>query len=79
MTALEAKKAEITARLAKLKGGNVKPITVEEKEKIAKEWKKWKRCAGERKRIRKEVWAMIVGGVGKEKAESVKEELGFDS
>ena len=74
----EQEKAEMTARLAKLKGGNLKPVSVDEREKINGDHRKWSKTAGARKKIRKELWADICGLLPTDKVEETKESLGLE-
>lgn len=53
---LEREKKEILARLGPLRAGNVKPVLAEEKEAVQKEWRKWSKKAGVRKKICMELW-----------------------
>ena len=77
--ALELKKGELTARLAKLQGGNLKPVNAEEREQANREHKKWARCAGNRKKIRLEMWKTVEGIVdNKSAAAELKEALDMD-
>ncbi|KAI7247553.1 hypothetical protein KC335_g18862, partial [Hortaea werneckii] len=57
--ALRQEEADLSARLATLKNGSTKPISVEEREQINSEHRKWSRTAAARKKIRKELWAEI--------------------
>ena len=68
------------ARLAKLKDGNVKPITPEEREKVAIEHKKWQQSVTARRKIRAEMWKIIADIVAEpEKLAELKESLGLES
>lgn len=78
VTALEEQKTELGARLAKLKSGSVKPVSLEEREKVGAEWRKWKKTADARKKIRLEMWKEIEGAIEKEKVAETKEELGLE-
>lgn len=79
VTALEQQQAEMSARLEKLQGGSVQPMSAEQREKISKDWKTWQKTANARKNIRKELWETIVTIVGeKEKIAETKEELGLE-
>lgn len=78
VTLVEEQKTEMTARLAKLKGGNVKAVSLEEREKVGAEFRKWQRAAGARKKIRVELWKEIEGHVEREKIADTKEELGLE-
>lgn len=75
---LEQEKAEIAARLAKLKSGNLKPVSIEEREKINADHRKWQRTAVARKKIRKDLWAEIVDKLDKDKIDETREELDLD-
>jgi 26S proteasome regulatory subunit (ATPase 3-interacting protein) len=78
VTSLEEQKAEMTARLAKLKGGDVKPVSLEERETVGGEHRKWQMAANARKKIRTELWKEIEGWIEKEKVADTKEELGLE-
>ena len=78
VTALEQQKAELTARLAKLESGTVKPVSLEEREKVSTEHRKWQKTAAARKKIRMELWKEIEGQLDKEKAAETKEDLGLE-
>lgn len=75
VTALELKKAEQVVRLAKLQGGSLKPVSAEEREQVNREHKKWAKCAGNRKKIRLELWGIIEGMMEKGAAADLKESL----
>ena len=78
VTALDKEKAELGARLAKLTSGSVKPVSLEEREKVNVEYKKWKKTAEGRKKIRFDMWKEIEGNIEKEKVGEVKERLGLE-
>ena len=78
VSTLEQQKTELNVRLAKLKSGNVKPVSLEEREKVNSEHRKWQKTANARKRIRLEVWKEIEGALDKEKVAETKEELGLE-
>ena len=78
VTALEKQKAEMTARLAKLQDGNVKPVSLEEREKVNAEHRKWQKTADARRKIRTELWKEIEGVIEKDKIEDTKEALGLE-
>ncbi|KAI7488095.1 hypothetical protein KC357_g2448 [Hortaea werneckii] len=75
---LRQEEADLSARLATLQNGRTKPISVEEREQINSEHRKWSRTAAVRKKIRKEMWAEIESHLGKEKAAETKEVLGLE-
>lgn len=76
--ALEEQKTGLEARLEKLKGGGLKPMSAEEREKVNMEYKRWMKCAGNRRKIRAEMWKMIAGEKTKSEAADLKEELGLE-
>ena len=78
VTSLEEQKAEMMARLAKLKGGKLKPVSLEEREKVGGEHWKWQKAANARKKIRMELWKEIEPHVEKDKVADIKEELGLE-
>ena len=75
---LEMEKADLSARLAKLKSGNIKPIRAEERDKVNAEHRKWQKCANARRKIRKDMWDEIAGILPKDKWAETKEELGLE-
>lgn len=80
VAALQEEKEEMSLRLAKLKNGNAKPITPEEREKVATEHNKWKQSVNSRRKIRTEMWKTIADVVhDPEKLAEVKEGLGLES
>lgn len=60
VASMEEEKAEITARLERLRSGSVKPVSVEEKEKVDRELKLCERVVLSRKRIVKEMWGGVL-------------------
>ena len=76
--ALEQQKTGMEERLAKLKGGTLKPISLEEREKTKSEHRIWQKIAGARKKIRTEMWTMIAENVERDKVEETKEGLGLE-
>ncbi|KAK4549081.1 hypothetical protein LTR36_007537 [Oleoguttula mirabilis] len=78
VASLEQEKAELVARLAKLKGGNLKPVSLDEREKVNAAHRKWQRAAAARKKIRHELWQVIAGQIEKDKIEETKEVLGLE-
>ncbi len=78
IAALEHNKAEMVARLSDLTSGDLKPVSVEKRERIFAEHRMWQRAAAARKRIRGELWGVIKGVVEKEKWEETREELGLE-
>jgi 26S proteasome regulatory subunit (ATPase 3-interacting protein) len=80
VASLQQQKEEMSARLAKLKDGNVKPITPEEREKVAVEHNKWKHSVNARRKIRAEMWKTIVDIIPEpDKLAEVKESLCLES
>ncbi|KAM0717540.1 hypothetical protein Q7P37_007392 [Cladosporium fusiforme] len=77
---LQYEKEAMCARLAKLKDGDVKPITPEERARVNAEHEKWQGCIGSRRKIRLEMWKMIEELISdKEKAAETKERLGLEA
>jgi 26S proteasome regulatory subunit (ATPase 3-interacting protein) len=76
--AMQQEKTEMEARLAKLRSGNLKPISAEEKGKIDLEHRRAAKAAKNRAKIRKELWEEAKGFIEKEKWEEVKEDLGLE-
>lgn len=80
VAALQQEKEAMSARLAKLQDGDVKPITAEERAKVDSEHRKWRACVGSRRKIRLEMWRMIEDLIAdKEKAAETKERLGLEA
>lgn len=79
VSALREEKEAMVARLAKLKDGNVKPITPEERDKVAAEHNKWRLCVNARRKIRSDMWKLIADFVEPEKLAETKEKLGLES
>lgn len=77
VASLEEQKAEMTARLAKLKGGNVKAVSLEEREEVNAKHRKFQKAANARKEIRMAMWKTIEDNIEKEKIEETKEGLGL--
>ncbi|PPJ54690.1 hypothetical protein CBER1_06013 [Cercospora berteroae] len=75
---LEKEKVELQERLAKLKSGNVKPVDPEIKAQIVAARKKWAKIVANRKKIRKELWGMILDATDKDKVAERKEEVGIE-
>jgi 26S proteasome regulatory subunit (ATPase 3-interacting protein) len=80
VASLQQQKEEMSARLAMLKNGNVKPITAEERERVNAEHGKWKQSVNARRKIRAEMWKTIADIVPEpEKLAEVQESLGLES
>ncbi|KAK8197044.1 Tat binding protein 1-interacting protein-domain-containing protein [Phyllosticta capitalensis] len=76
---LEQEVQETEERLAGLRGGEVVPVSAEEREALDAQLRKFKRAEKARKKIVKEMWATIVDGVGdKEALAELRERLGLD-
>lgn len=78
VASLEEQRAGMKARLAELQGGNFKPVSAEEHEKVNEAHRKWERTAAARKKIRTELWKEIASHVEKDKLEETKEQLGLE-
>jgi 26S proteasome regulatory subunit (ATPase 3-interacting protein) len=79
VVALQQQKEEMCERLAKLKNGNVKPITLAERDKVTAEYNKWQRSLAARRKIRAEMWKVIADvNPDPEKLSDVKESLGLE-
>ena len=78
MASLQAQKAEMIAHLAKLKGGSVKPVSLEGREKVNAEHRQWQKAANARKKIRTGVWKEIEANVEKSKVKETKEDSGWE-
>jgi 26S proteasome regulatory subunit (ATPase 3-interacting protein) len=76
--ALEQRKAEMEARLTKLRSGSMKPVSAEDREKIDVEHRRAAKAAKNRAKIRLELWAEAKGILEKGKWEEMKEELGLE-
>ena len=80
VAALQQEKEEMSERLTKLKNGNVKPITTEERDKVAVDYNKWKQILTARRKIRAEMWKTIADvNPEPEKLGDVKESLGLEN
>ena len=68
---LETEKTELLARLALLRKGDVKPVSIEQKAEVNHLWGLWKRKADGRKMIAMELWAIGTDNLpdGKTKAD----------
>lgn len=75
---LEQEQVELQERLAKLKSGNVKPVDPERKAQIVAARKKWAKIVANRKKIRKELWGMILDATEKDQVAERKEEVGIE-
>ncbi|WPH04123.1 Hypothetical protein R9X50_00700800 [Acrodontium crateriforme] len=75
---LERNQNEMEARFQILQKGDLKPISIEEREKVNAEHRKWQRTANARMKIRNEMWKEIVSNIEKGQVEETKEELGLD-
>ncbi|KAL2045568.1 hypothetical protein N7G274_001996 [Stereocaulon virgatum] len=79
VTVLEREKKDILGRLGPLKTGNVKPVLPEEKIKVDKEFSRWEKIAGKRKKICLELWAMCTEQMEEGKTrEELWEEWGLE-
>jgi len=77
---LQQQKEEMNGRLTKLKNGNIKPITPEERDKVAAEYTNWQKSLAARRKIRAEMWKIIADvNPDPEKLGDVKESLGLES
>ncbi|KAK5129775.1 hypothetical protein LTR08_002841 [Meristemomyces frigidus] len=75
---LGQERAEVSGRLAKLKSGNLKPVGIEEREKVNVDHRRWQKAARARKKIRHEMWEEIAAGHEKKEHADLKEELGLE-
>lgn len=79
VAALEHEKAEMIARLTKLKSGSVQPVNTEERDKVNSEHRKLQKTAGARKKIRNELWRAIKDALSsKEELEELREQWELD-
>lgn len=79
VAALEREKEALRERLAKLRAGNVKPVSAEERARVDAEHAKWQKVASARRRIRSEMWRTIEDVIAdKERAAETKERLGLE-
>ena len=79
VAALQQQKEGMSERLAKLKNGNIKPITPDERDKVAVQFNKWKNCLAARRKMRAEMWKVIADVSEPEKLADVKESLGLEN
>ncbi|ORY15811.1 hypothetical protein BCR34DRAFT_532319 [Clohesyomyces aquaticus] len=79
VSALDAEKAEIQARLESLKAGKAKKVTKQEREAVEAEWNKWSRVSKKREKMSGEMWTLIVDFLPEEQDKGdVRESLGLD-
>ncbi|KAL1582252.1 hypothetical protein WHR41_09093 [Cladosporium halotolerans] len=79
VAALESEKEALGEPLAKLRAGNVKPVSAEERARVNAELAKWQKAAGARRSIRAEMWRTIEEFIAdKERAAETKERLGLE-
>jgi len=79
VASLQHEKEAMSARLAKLKDGEVRPITAEERDKVDVEHSKWKKIVASRRKIRGELWKIIADNVEPSQLADTKEKLGLES
>jgi 26S proteasome regulatory subunit (ATPase 3-interacting protein) len=79
VASLQQEKEAMSARLAKLKDGEVRPITAEERDKVDVEHSKWKKIVASRRKIRGELWKIIADNVEPSQLADTKEKLGLES
>lgn len=80
VASLREEKEAMVVCLAKLKGGNIKPITAEEREKVTAENNKWRSSVNARRKIRADMWKLIAECIPEpEKVAETKERLGLES
>ena len=60
---LELEKKELLGRLEPLRSGNVKPVSLKEKETVENEWSQWSRKSAARKKICIELWDLCTDEV----------------
>lgn len=60
VVAMEKEKEEITARLVKLRSGDVEPASKEDKATVDADMKKWEKIATNRAKITKEMWDCVM-------------------
>lgn len=60
VVAMEKEKEDITARLVKLRSGDVEPVSMEENAALDADMKKWEKIATNRAKITKEMWDNIL-------------------
>jgi len=79
VASLQQAKQAMSAHLAKLKGGDVKPITSEERGKVDVEHSKWKKHVTSRRKIWGELWKIIADNTEPQNHAEMKEKLGLES
>lgn len=75
VTALSEQKENITTRLTELQSGSVQPVSLQEREEVDREWRKFQMAANARKRIRLDLWQHLESGMEKDEAADLKEKL----
>jgi len=79
MLMLEQEKTEIATRLKSLRAGHAKKVTIEERQKVEREWNLIKGVSSRREKIAKEFWQIVEDGTeGKETLEDLREGWGLD-
>jgi 26S proteasome regulatory subunit, ATPase 3, interacting protein len=68
-------KTGMLERLNKLQSGEVKPVSVEDRQSVEQERRKWEKIANVRKKIRRDMWKAIEGTMEKDQAAQLKEDL----
>ena len=79
VASLQQEQEAMSARLAKLKDGDVKPITAEERDKVNVAHSKWKKQVTSRRKVRSELWKIIADAVEPSQLAETKEKLGLES
>ena len=79
VASLQQEQEAMSARLAKLKDGDVKLITAEERDKVNVEHSKWKKQVTSRRKVRSELWKIIADAVEPSQLAETKEKLGLES
>ncbi|KAK8156498.1 homologous-pairing protein-like protein 2 [Phyllosticta citrichinensis] len=76
---LEDEVDEAETRVAALRGGNVVPVSADERQNLDQMVRKWERAEKARKKIVNELWGIIVDNVGDQDAlAELRESLGLD-
>lgn len=68
-------KLAMMERLEKLQSGDVRPVSVGDREKVNRDRKKWEKIASARKKIRQNMWQQIESQIEKGQAAELKETL----
>ena len=75
---MQARKVEMEGRLGKLRSGDVKPVSREERERVEREGRALERALGVRRGIVGEMWGAIAENSAREEWKELKEAFGLE-